>query len=229
MVDFSDDFPSAARMKRRQVLRGCLAWSLALATTRVAQAQAQCLEAEVTDDAKACLARVQTTAFDWVDAALSTKPFGAPLNILRFADRMYCLNADFEWTPGDPASAGIGKVVVPRGFVTDFASVPRVFWSVLAPDDSYVSAAVVHDWLYWSQTVERRVADNAMRLAMEELPVSSWQITAVYRAVATFGDSAWQDNKARRAGGERRVLRRLPGKATDRWVDWKQIPDVFAD
>jgi hypothetical protein len=41
-----------------------------------------------------------------------------------------------------------GRMIeVPQGFVTDGASVPRVFWSLLPPWGRYSRAAVLHDRL----------------------------------------------------------------------------------
>lgn len=39
-------------------------------------------------------------------------------------------------------------VIVPPGFETDFASVPRIVWSWIAPWGRHGRAAVVHDFLY---------------------------------------------------------------------------------
>lgn len=44
-------------------------------------------------------------------------------------------------------------IEVPAGFVTDFATVPRVFWILLPPDGKYARASSIHDYLY----------DNALR------------------------------------------------------------------
>jgi hypothetical protein len=38
-----------------------------------------------------------------------------------------------------------GKFTVPRGFQTDFASIPRIFWTILPPVGRYDKAAVIHD------------------------------------------------------------------------------------
>lgn len=40
------------------------------------------------------------------------------------------------------------KVVIPVGFITDFASVPFIFWWIFPPWGRYGKAAVLHDWLY---------------------------------------------------------------------------------
>lgn len=37
--------------------------------------------------------------------------------------------------------------VVPSGYRTDFASVPRFFWRIFPPIGRYCQAAVLHDWL----------------------------------------------------------------------------------
>jgi hypothetical protein len=39
-------------------------------------------------------------------------------------------------------------VVIPVGFVTDFASIPKILWNILPPVGTYGKAAVVHDYLY---------------------------------------------------------------------------------
>ncbi|WP_139385602.1 DUF1353 domain-containing protein, partial [Salmonella enterica] len=44
-------------------------------------------------------------------------------------------------------------IEVPAGFVTDFASVPRIFWTILPSDGKYAKAAIIYDYLY----------DNALR------------------------------------------------------------------
>lgn len=35
---------------------------------------------------------------------------------------------------------------IPKGFKTDLASVPRIFWSVFPPFGRYAEPAVIHDW-----------------------------------------------------------------------------------
>ena len=38
-------------------------------------------------------------------------------------------------------------ITVPRGFLFDGASAPRIFWSVIPPMFKTKKAAVIHDWL----------------------------------------------------------------------------------
>lgn len=81
---------------------------------------------------------------------------------------------------------------IPSGFKTDFASVPRAFWSLLPPWGRYKKAAVVHDWLYAGHGVaSRREADAIFIRMMRELGVSLWRRWTMWAAVRLFGWAAW--------------------------------------
>ena len=51
-------------------------------------------------------------------------------------------------------------IVVPRGFITDMASIPGWCQSVIQKDDLHKKAAVVHDWLYELHPCKRKTADE---------------------------------------------------------------------
>ncbi|MCK4806300.1 MAG: DUF1353 domain-containing protein [Candidatus Aegiribacteria sp.] len=52
----------------------------------------------------------------------------------------------------DVGNVGSGDTVrVRTGFMTDFASIPRLLWIFLPRWGKYGNAAVIHDWLYWTQ------------------------------------------------------------------------------
>ncbi len=97
---------------------------------------------------------------------------------------------------------------VPRGFVTDFASIPRVFWVAFPPCAKYTPAAVVHDYLYWIQSDEcnQECADKILLSAMENSNVSWAERKAIYSAVRIAGKEAWQDNKELKKNGTKRLL-----------------------
>ena len=57
-------------------------------------------------------------------------------------------------------------LIVPAKFVTDLASVPRVFWVIIPPMGRYNGPAVLHDWLYQQGDVNRGQADGVFREAM---------------------------------------------------------------
>jgi hypothetical protein len=86
----------------------------------------------------------------------------------------------------------LGRVVeVPAGFVTDFASVPRLPFVFLAEGGKGDQAAVAHDWAYSTRFVDRATADALLREAL--LATGYGQITAgaFYAAVRMFGQSHW--------------------------------------
>src|SRR5262249_26219157 len=119
------------------------------------------------------------------------------------------------------------SVNVPIGFVTDFASIPRIFWSLLRPDGRYTHPAIVHDYLYWTQTTSREDADEIFRIMMEDFSIGTVIITTIHSAVRLAGGMAWDSNAKLRAGGEKRILKRFPEDPRTTWEDWKRRPDVF--
>lgn len=85
------------------------------------------------------------------------------------------------------------KIVVPRGFKTDLASIPRVLWAVLPPVGKYDAAAVVHDYLYQCNGVTRGQADAVLREAMEVLRVRFTQRWTIYLGVRAGGWKPWNE------------------------------------
>ena len=61
------------------------------------------------------------------------------------------------------------RFVVPAGFITDFASVPRILWWIFPPYGEFTKAAVVHDYLYDCGYVSRGDSDGIFRRIMREL------------------------------------------------------------
>lgn len=149
------------------------------------------------------------------------------LHVMRFADPTYVVTKEIGWTPEPRDASKYPAVTVPVGFVTDFASIPRAFWSLLRPDGDYCYAAIIHDFLYWDQHVEREQADQIFRLVMREFNVGRVKTGTIYRAVRTGGGVAWKSNRELKEAGERRILKRLPSDPTTRWADWKKLDDVF--
>ena len=106
-------------------------------------------------------------------------------------------------------------VSVPKGYITDLASVPRFCWAFIAPFD-VARAAVVHDILYEKINTAykgekiltkhdreryRKVADDVFKEGMESAvpPVPKWKIWAAYNAVSRFGRWAINSSAPRRA------------------------------
>jgi hypothetical protein len=102
-------------------------------------------------------------------------------------------------------STGI-VIEVPVGFVTDYASIPRALWSLYSPHDQYSRAAVVHDYLYWSQLCSRTQADNLFMIAMRESEVAETTRNNVYAGVRTLGEPSWERNRRERDANKPKVV-----------------------
>lgn len=162
----------------------------------------------------------------WMETWMSqTKAIRGTLHISRFVEPVYYLTKPTVWLPN--ADQKYQSVTVPVGFVTDFASIPRVFWSMLRPDGEYTHAAILHDYLYWNQATSREVADEIFYLAMEDFKISKPTASTIYSAVRAAGASSWNSNQKAKAGGEKRILKIFPDDPLARWSDWKKRTDVF--
>ena len=107
----------------------------------------------------------------------------------------------------DVGSEGSGDTInVETGFMTDFASIPRIFWMLLPRWGKYGNAAVIHDWLYWTQERTRLAADRIMLGGMKVLSVPGWQRWMIFHAVRWFGWAAWKRNQWDRKAGFDRVV-----------------------
>jgi hypothetical protein len=84
----------------------------------------------------------------WASLCAAQQPIAPPV-LQPFADnKQWMLVRDVNYRVGQSSQT----IVVSGGFVTDFASIPTVFTSFgLGPNGRYSKAAIVHDYLYWSQ------------------------------------------------------------------------------
>jgi Protein of unknown function (DUF1353) len=142
-------------------------------------------------------------------------------------DYYYTKDGPIRWSPNQGQSHQ--AVTVPPGFISDLASVPRVFWSILPKQGRYAYAAMVHDYLYWVQIRSKDESDTIFKIAMEDLEVGPTVTETLYRAVSLAGGSAWSQNAKLKASGERRFLKRFPPTGDISWATWKKENDVFAD
>jgi hypothetical protein len=115
-----------------------------------------------------------------------------------------------NWIVKQPLVYRIGishdSVVVPRGFVTDLASIPPALQSIIQQNGPYLLPAVVHDYLYWEQTCTRDQSDQILMLGMLENEVSAFDRVAIYGAVRAAGSYAWDANRKERSQHMLRVI-----------------------
>ncbi|WP_411267516.1 DUF1353 domain-containing protein [Asticcacaulis sp. 201] len=109
-------------------------------------------------------------------------------NQLKNGRKLFTLNAEFPYC--DP---GTGRViVVPKWYVTDFASVPWYGQSFIDPQGPTARAAIVHDWLYTiGEPGKREEADAIFYRAMIKYGVPEYQARIAYNAVRAGGQNGY--------------------------------------
>jgi hypothetical protein len=107
---------------------------------------------------------------------------------------------NFTWFESDLGGPDGTMIDVPAGFVTDFASIPRVLWNLLPPS-FYAKPAILHDYLYFKGkvgdlVVTRAEADKVFRDALKETGVSKTKRWTMWLGVRVGGWRAWNIYRA---------------------------------
>lgn len=129
--------------------------------------------------------------------------------------KTWVLRRDFSYDVGEENSGE--TIQVPAGFITDFASVPRVLWVLFPRWGKYGNAAVVHDYLYWMQQDEyrRKRADEIFLEGMRDaLGVGAMKAYTLYLSVRAGGWAAWKKNKEDKQNGTSKFI-----KLTDEMIE----------
>jgi hypothetical protein len=100
---------------------------------------------------------------------------------------------------------GLWTIEAPAGFVTDYASIPRLLWAVIPPRGKYNRAAITHDLLYrlapadprTGRRVTQAAADAVMLEAMEDLGVRWTQRYAIWAGLRLGGWVTWRRYRGR--------------------------------
>lgn len=126
--------------------------------------------------------------------------FTTPLELEYLDGLTWRLTAEFDF-----ASDTLERIVrVPVGFVTDFASIPRLLWNILPPTGSYGKAAVIHDMLYQhpeclTPAVTRLQADRTLREGMIALGTGRVTRWLIFAGVRVGGWVAWNHYRQQEA------------------------------
>jgi hypothetical protein len=100
--------------------------------------------------------------------------------------------------------SGRGGIRVPHGFVTDFASVPKLLWFIFPPTDPrYAEAAVLHDRLYEHHIMSRKDADGVLFEAARATGCTLWRAWCLWLGVRLGGHSSYV------SGPARQIMRRV--------------------
>ena len=117
---------------------------------------------------------------------------------------------DLKWSSDSKATVK-DTLTVPKGYITDMASVPRAAWAFIAPFD-VARAAICHDVMYEKINAVRKkvtkaefskmraIADTVFLHGMEaaEPKVASWKKWSSYYAVRMFGRFAIKSSAQRK-------------------------------
>jgi hypothetical protein len=97
-------------------------------------------------------------------------------------------------------------IIVPKGFVTDLASTPREIWSLYPPFGKYLTASILHDYLYWRRTCTQDQADKILFQTMQDAGVDPATQARFFLVLQKVGERAWKTNASEVAAGLIRVL-----------------------
>ena len=95
-------------------------------------------------------------------------------------------------------SALLGIVItIEPGFLTDYASVPRVPFAYWLFGDTSHEAAVLHDWLFHHHGVcSEAMANKVLLEAMVVEGIPAWRRAGIYAGVVLGGKSSWEEDGA---------------------------------
>lgn len=83
-----------------------------------------------------------------------------------------------------------GDILIPKGYITDGASIPRIFWNIYPPNKAeYLSAALVHDYLTDLAVKGLRSfleVDRIFKDMLVELSVSKLDVFLLYTSVRLY-------------------------------------------
>ena len=120
-----------------------------------------------------------------------------PPPIVSYRGRVWQLEAPYDYDDGGT------RLTVPAGFAFDLASIPRLFWPLVAPFELSIAAPLLHDFLYRyageppppgvvpPRRYTRSEADRLFREIMGAEGVAAWRRHAAWAAARAFGGRAW--------------------------------------
>ncbi len=119
---------------------------------------------------------------------------------------------------------GRDSLVVPAGFVTDFASIPRRMQGLISKLGPHLCPAIVHDYLYWTHSCSRVRTDEIFLKMMEDLGVPWATRHLMHVGVRWFGRSYWEEKAREKAAGIVRIvpLDAPPPGPLDTWPNYRR-------
>lgn len=141
-----------------------------------------------------------------MSSAIARVEFDSYLDTREIADGAWELLQDF--TVFIHTEDKTYEVIIRKGFITDYASVPRLPFAYLLYGGIGNYAAVLHDGLYSKSSLvsicdfdtqlpyeyDRAFADDAFQAGLEERGISSWKSLPMYWAVRFKGGDYYKSS-----------------------------------
>lgn len=119
--------------------------------------------------------------------------YGIPVDVL--PDSTVRLREDVSFNVVNLCGVTL-SIDVPKGFICDGASIPRIFWTVVGHPLSGgpLRAAIIHDalCLQAATRAERRFADTIFYWVLEQCCVPYWRRVALFLAVRAYAAFVWK-------------------------------------
>ena len=108
-----------------------------------------------------------------------------------------CEEIPFELPPDGVLWLLPRKLRVPVGYVSDGASVPRIFWPILSPkiDPVTIAPSIIHDYLYdyaWKYGLDRLDCDIWYYNALSANGYPFWKNVLTFIGIRLFGVFHWE-------------------------------------
>jgi len=86
-------------------------------------------------------------------------------------------------------------IEVPKGFITDGASIPVFFHRLIGHPfkSKFIVPALIHDFCYTSHCVSKDYADTVFYKGLLSYNVPKWRAWMMWKSVKWFGKSAWKN------------------------------------
>lgn len=114
---------------------------------------------------------------------MNNNKFPVPLDVERLNATNWKLTSGYKYIDDQH-----GLIIVPTGFITDFASIPKFMWSIAGAPSEYAPSATIHDYLCRNKIFARKECDKVFYRAMIYSGVNKVKAMLFYLAVRGYSN-----------------------------------------
>ena len=108
------------------------------------------------------------------------------------------LEEDLQFSITDLCGIEI-RVCVPRGFICDGTSLPRILWSVLGPpvQGDHLTASIFHDWwcVQAKTSAERRLGDSLFLYQLGQAKIHRFKRFCMWAGCRIYALTFWKPQR----------------------------------